>query len=81
MNGFVRAYFPDRGYGYLRDGLTGFDSFFHRSDFVGDPATIVERARVQYDVVNYIDRKQFPRTKAVNVQLLPTSIPGGGYDK
>ena len=75
MNGFVRAYFPDRGYGYVRDGLTGFDTFFHRSDFVGDPATIVERARVQYDVVNYIDRKKFARTKAVNVTLVPQPAP------
>ena len=78
---WVCVYFPERGYGYLRDSLTGVQIFFHRCDFIGDPATIVEKARVHYDVVHYNDRKNQPRTKAVHVQLAPTSNPGGGNDK
>jgi hypothetical protein len=69
--GWVRLYFSDRGYGRLRESLTGIETFFHRCDFIGDPTTIVEHARVQYDVVVYTDRKQQTRSKAVRVQLVP----------
>ena len=72
-NGWVCLWFPDRGYGRLRNSLTGVEVFFHRCDFIGDPTTIVEHARVQYDVVSYMDRKNLPRTKAVRVQLAPAA--------
>jgi len=77
-SGCVRIYFSERGYGYLRDSLTGIETFFHRTDFVGDPTTIVEHARVEYTVITYVDRKQVSRTKARNVTLVPTINPGGG---
>jgi hypothetical protein len=72
-NGWVCLWFPDRGYGRLRNSLNGVETFFHRTDFIGDPATVVEHARVQYDVVVYTDRKQQTRTKAVRVQLAPVA--------
>jgi cold shock CspA family protein len=71
--GWVRLYFSDRGHGRIRESLTGIETFFHHSDFEGDPASIVEQMRVQYEVVQYIDRKNQPRTKAVHIQLVPAA--------
>jgi cold shock CspA family protein len=73
--GDVRVYFTERGYGYIRNRLTGVETFFHRTDFEGDPATIVEHARVEYRVISYVDRKQITRTKARNVKIVPAPAP------
>jgi hypothetical protein len=75
-SGFVRQYFADRGYGYLRDTLNGADFFFHRTDFIGDPATIVIHATVQFVVLPYTNRQGVPATKAVNVKIVPAPADG-----
>lgn len=66
-SGYVRNFFPDRRYGYLRDSLNGAEYFFHQTEFAGDPATIKPYVKVEFDVLPYANREGKPAVRAIHV--------------
>jgi cold shock CspA family protein len=66
IDGIVRAWFADRGFGYLRDNRTGNDCWFHKTDFNDNIEQLAKSVRVRYETAEYVQKGE-TRTKAVNI--------------
>jgi cold shock CspA family protein len=66
--GVVVCFWPERGYGFLLDIVSGEELFFHVTDLDGRPAP-PKKARVSFTVSTFKGRK-----KASNVRVRPSSI-------
>lgn len=90
VSGFIRSAYPERGFWFLREKLSGVDVFAHRDDFQSDPSLLVAGSNFTYEIVEYVLKGQ-KRTKAVNIRFVshkistapqadlePTSVINGG---
>jgi hypothetical protein len=66
--GYVRSWFTDRKFGWLRNHTSKVDSFFHLSDCNIPPAKLIVGANVRYTLTEYVQKGQ-TRTKAINIEL------------
>jgi len=68
-DGYICRYFSERGTGWVRDQRTGIDTWFHRTDFIPDPAKLVVGTKVRFNIVEYMQKGQ-QRKKAADIELL-----------
>lgn len=69
FEGYIRTWFADRKFGYLRNNRTRVDSFFHLSNVNGDPKQLASGVQVRYSIEEYESKGQ-RRTKAINIELV-----------
>jgi cold shock CspA family protein len=74
IDGTVRAFFGDRSFGYLRDSRTGLDTWFHKTDVIGDIKQLANGAKVRYDIDEYEIKGQ-QRKKAVKIEIVSSVAP------
>jgi hypothetical protein len=77
INGFVRTVFMDRGFCFLREKLTGIDTFVHQGDFEFDADSLatLKNTDVTYEVIEY-EKDGKKMRKAIHVTLTPDAIGG-----
>jgi len=75
LRGRITKIVPERKYVYITNEETGEDIWMHHSNFVGSPSAIVQGVHVEYTILDYLDRKQIARQKAVGVRTVNPEIP------
>lgn len=69
MNGKIKYYNFDKGYGFI-SSESGEDIFFHITDVDISPEALVKGARCSFEKECYTAKDGLAKIKAVNVQIM-----------
>lgn len=78
IEGYIRSWFEERKFGYLRNKITKADSFFHLSDCNVPTDKIIVGAPVRYSLTEY-EQKGQRRVKAINIERI-VPIPERAFE-